>query len=171
MSIRRFFCQSWRSRNLFFIRPRRFRKSLFLSMLSSYYDCNQKESFEKLFGNLWIGQHPTSLQGIYQVLFLGDLPVHDRFFVFFEQLWIGFLPFLDDIFCTPGSNDCINHKLVKYLSISSCDFNVIHCPLSISSLALSSFACKSGVIALVDVLISFVFNCYLMAKIIKNNEK
>ena len=39
-------------------------------MLYSYYDCNQKESFEKLFGNLWIGQHPTSLQGIYQVLFL-----------------------------------------------------------------------------------------------------
>ena len=57
-------------RNLFFIRPRRFGKSIFLSMLYSYYDCNQKESFEKLFGSLWIGQHPTSLQGIYQVLFL-----------------------------------------------------------------------------------------------------
>ena len=69
--------------NLFFVRPRRFGKSLFLSMLYSYYDCNQKESFEKLFGNLWIGQHPTSLQGIYQVLFLGDLPVHDRFFGIF----------------------------------------------------------------------------------------
>ena len=57
-------------RNLFFVRPRRFGKSLFLSMLYSYYDCNQKESFEKLFGNLWIGQHPTSLHGNYQVLFL-----------------------------------------------------------------------------------------------------
>ena len=57
-------------RNLFFIRPRRFGKSIFLSMLYSYYDRNQKESFEKLFGSLWIGQHPTSLQGIYQVLFL-----------------------------------------------------------------------------------------------------
>ena len=57
-------------RNLFFIRPRRFGKSIFLSMLYSDYDCNQKGSFEKLFGSLWIGQHPTSLQGIYQVLFL-----------------------------------------------------------------------------------------------------
>ena len=57
-------------RNLFFVRPRRFGKSLFLSMLYSYYDCNKKESFEKLFGSLWIWQHPTSLQGIYQVLFL-----------------------------------------------------------------------------------------------------
>lgn len=56
--------------NLFFIRPRRFGKSIFLSMLSSYYDCSQKDDFEKLFGNLWIGQHPTELQGKYQVLFL-----------------------------------------------------------------------------------------------------
>ena len=56
--------------NLFFVRLRRLGKSLFLSMLYFYYDCNQKESFEKFFGNLWIGQHPTSLQGIYQVLFL-----------------------------------------------------------------------------------------------------
>lgn len=57
-------------RNLFFIRPRRFGKSIFLSMLYSYYDCNQKSKFEKLFGSLWIGQHPTALQGKYQVLFL-----------------------------------------------------------------------------------------------------
>ena len=57
-------------RNLFFIRPRRFGKSIFLSMLYSYYDCTQSHKFQSLFGNLWIGQHPTSLQGKYQVLFL-----------------------------------------------------------------------------------------------------
>lgn len=57
-------------RNLFFIRPRRFGKSIFLSMLYSYYDCAQSHKFQSLFGNLWIGQHPTSLQGKYQVLFL-----------------------------------------------------------------------------------------------------
>ena len=56
--------------NLFFIRPRRFGKSIFLSMLYSYYDCSQSDVFQKLFGNLWIGQHPTPLQGKYQVLFL-----------------------------------------------------------------------------------------------------
>ena len=56
--------------NLFFIRPRRFGKSIFLSMLYSYYDCKQKDCFETLFGNLWIGSHPTPLQGKYQVLFL-----------------------------------------------------------------------------------------------------
>jgi len=57
-------------RNLFFIRPRRFGKSIFLSMLYSYYDCSQKDRFQELFGNLWIGHHPTDLQGRYQVLFL-----------------------------------------------------------------------------------------------------
>lgn len=57
-------------RNLFFIRPRRFGKSIFLSMLYSYYDCTQSHKFLSLFGNLWIGQHPTPLQGKYQVLFL-----------------------------------------------------------------------------------------------------
>lgn len=49
-------------RNLFFIRPRRFGKSIFLSMLYSYYDCTQSHKFQSLFGNLWIGQHPTPLQ-------------------------------------------------------------------------------------------------------------
>ena len=57
-------------RNLFFTRPRRFGKSIFLSMLYSYYDCTQSHKFQSLFGNLWIGQHPTPLQGKYQVLFL-----------------------------------------------------------------------------------------------------
>ena len=57
-------------RNLFFTRPRRFGKSMFLSMLYSYYDCTLSHKFQSLFGNLWIGQHPTPLQGKYQVLFL-----------------------------------------------------------------------------------------------------
>ncbi len=56
--------------NLFFIRPRRFGKSIFLSMLRAYYDIAQKEKFGKRFGNLWVGAHPTPLQGKYQVLYL-----------------------------------------------------------------------------------------------------
>ena len=55
---------------LFFIRPRRFGKSLFLSMLHAYYDINTKDKFQDWFGNLWIGKHPTTLQGRYQVLHL-----------------------------------------------------------------------------------------------------
>ena len=44
---------------IFFVRPRRFGKSLFISMMESYYDINQKKDFKKLFGDLWIGKHPT----------------------------------------------------------------------------------------------------------------
>ena len=56
--------------NIFFIRPRRFGKSIFLSMLHAYYDCSKKEKFQTLFGDLWVGKHPTPLQGRYQVLHL-----------------------------------------------------------------------------------------------------
>ena len=56
--------------NLFFIRPRRFGKSIFLSMLHAYYDIRQKDNFDMLFGNLWIGQHPTPLRNRFQVLHL-----------------------------------------------------------------------------------------------------
>ena len=55
---------------LIFIRPRRFGKSLFLDMLRSYYDLARKDDFQKLFGELWIGKHPTPLQGKYQMLYL-----------------------------------------------------------------------------------------------------
>ena len=37
-------------RNLFLNRPRRFGKSIFLSMLYSYYDCTQSHKFQSLFG-------------------------------------------------------------------------------------------------------------------------
>ena len=58
------------ARNLFFIRPRRFGKSLFLGMLHAYYDICTKDKFQQWFGDLWIGKHPTETQGRYQVLHL-----------------------------------------------------------------------------------------------------
>ena len=57
------------ARFLFFTRPRRFGKSIFINMLKAYYDCRKKEDFDVLFGDLWIGRHPTPLQGKYQVLY------------------------------------------------------------------------------------------------------
>ena len=56
--------------NLMFIRPRRFGKSLLLSMLKTYYDKARKDQFEEIFGSLWIGKHPTPLMGRYQVMHL-----------------------------------------------------------------------------------------------------
>ncbi len=58
------------ARFLFFIRPRRFGKSVFISMLRAYYDIRTKDKFQEVFGDLWIGQHPTPLQGKFQVLYL-----------------------------------------------------------------------------------------------------
>ncbi|MCI7089639.1 MAG: ATP-binding protein [Prevotella sp.] len=55
---------------LMFIRPRRFGKSLLLSMLKTYYDKAKKDQFEEIFGSLWIGKHPTPLMGRYQVMHL-----------------------------------------------------------------------------------------------------
>lgn len=54
---------------LFLIRPRRFGKSLFLSMMRTYYDILQKDNFDKYFGDLWIGSHPTEWRNNYQVLY------------------------------------------------------------------------------------------------------
>ena len=58
------------ARYLIFIRPRRFGKSIFLGMLHAYYDCRTKHKFQQWFGDLWIGKHPTPLQGRYQVMHL-----------------------------------------------------------------------------------------------------
>ena len=54
----------------FFVRPRRFGKSLFLNMLGLYYDINKKDRFEEIFGNLYIGKHPTPDRNKYLVLTL-----------------------------------------------------------------------------------------------------
>ena len=58
------------SRTLIFIRPRRFGKSLFLNMLRLYYDKAASADFERLFGSLYIGQHPTPNRNRYQVLYM-----------------------------------------------------------------------------------------------------
>ncbi|MEA1955359.1 MAG: AAA family ATPase, partial [Campylobacterota bacterium] len=43
-------------RYLIFLRPRRFGKSLFISMLHYYYDVNYKDNFETLYGDTYIGK-------------------------------------------------------------------------------------------------------------------
>ena len=56
--------------SLFYIRPRRFGKSLFISMLQAYYDKAMSDRFDSLFGGLWVHEHPTPLRGRYQMLYL-----------------------------------------------------------------------------------------------------
>ncbi|MCD6397716.1 MAG: AAA family ATPase [Spirochaetaceae bacterium] len=56
------------SKSQLFIRPRRFGKSLVLSMLENYYDVAKKGEFESIFGNLKIGKNPTKLHNSYFIL-------------------------------------------------------------------------------------------------------
>ena len=54
----------------FFIRPRRFGKTLTLSMLENYYDINKKDKFDEIFGKLYIGQNPTPEHNTYLIIHL-----------------------------------------------------------------------------------------------------
>jgi hypothetical protein len=56
------------NKNLIFVRPRRFGKSLWLSILQYYYGVEHENKFETLFGDLDIGKQPTPLKNSYLVL-------------------------------------------------------------------------------------------------------
>ena len=55
---------------IFFIRPRRFGKSLWLSILECYYDVNLKDDFDKYFKGTYIGENPTEEKNAYFVMHL-----------------------------------------------------------------------------------------------------
>ena len=57
------------SNYLFLIRPRRFGKSVFVSMMRDYYDIAKAERFDTLFDGLWIKEHPTPLKNAFQVIY------------------------------------------------------------------------------------------------------
>ncbi|MDR3188484.1 MAG: ATP-binding protein [Prevotellaceae bacterium] len=52
----------------FFIRPRKFGKSLFFSLLFNYYGITKANKFEQLFGNLYIGKNPTPKKNAYAIM-------------------------------------------------------------------------------------------------------
>ncbi len=55
-------------RYLLFLRPRRFGKSLFISMLHYYYDTHYKNSFNMMFGDTYIGKQTTQLANSYLIM-------------------------------------------------------------------------------------------------------
>ena len=57
------------SKYLFLIRPRRFGKSVFVSMMQAYYDIAKADRFDTLFDGLWIKEHPTPLKNAFQVIY------------------------------------------------------------------------------------------------------
>ncbi|MDO4165166.1 MAG: ATP-binding protein [Bacteroides sp.] len=82
---------------LFLIRPRRFGKSVFLSMLRDYYDMSRQDRFDELFKGLWIAEHPTELKGKFQVIYFdfsqasaGIGGLEERFHIYCSQKLIAF---------------------------------------------------------------------------------
>ena len=62
----------------FLVRPRRFGKTLTMTMLETYYDINKKDIFEDIFSGLWIGDHPTPSRNTYLVLHLNFAMVNGK---------------------------------------------------------------------------------------------
>ena len=86
-------------RFVFFVRPRRFGKSLFISMMRYYYDINEKDNFEKYFGDLAIAKNPTSNRNKYLMFLLdfskvegmGGRTVEERFANYMDAALIDFI--------------------------------------------------------------------------------
>ena len=55
-------------KRIMFLRPRKFGKTLFTSVLENYYDVKKKDKFNKLFGETYIGKNPTKLKNSYYIL-------------------------------------------------------------------------------------------------------
>lgn len=55
-------------KNIVILRPRKFGKTLFTSMLENYYDKNKKNKFEEMYKNTYIGKNSTALKNTYSIL-------------------------------------------------------------------------------------------------------
>ena len=110
-----------RANFLFFVRPRRFGKSLLCETLRCYYDVAEKENFDRLFGGLDIGRSPTANASRYFVLSLDFSQVNvclgatwaDKFEAYLDTVLYNFIfahqaqfaPFadVDELLHTPGA--------------------------------------------------------------------
>lgn len=55
-------------KRIMFLRPRKFGKTLFTSVLENYYDVKKSDKFEELYGNTYIGKNPTENKNKYHIL-------------------------------------------------------------------------------------------------------
>lgn len=85
---------------LFLIRPRRFGKSLFLSMVADYFDCANKD-IESEYKGTWIESHPLESKGKFQILQFDFSQVLDK------------IENLEDDFNTYCCS-CLNQFIQKY---------------------------------------------------------
>jgi Predicted AAA-ATPase len=108
-----------------FLRPRRFGKSLWISILEHYYDVNKAADFQVLFGHLYIGQHKTALANQYLILrfdFSGietnDVrKVHDAFLMKVKEGFSYFMSHYEARFTDDQRKTILNHTLASSMAI------------------------------------------------------
>jgi len=97
----------------FFIRPRRFGKSLLMDMLYQYYDIKKASLFERLFGDLWIGKHPTEERNKYLVLYLDFSQINTEQLGDYVQNFNDYCLHMMNVFCQHYA-DLLPDKLEMY---------------------------------------------------------
>ena len=55
-------------KRIMFLRPRKFGKTLFTSVLENYYDVKKTDKFDELYKDTYIGKNPTNLKNSYHIL-------------------------------------------------------------------------------------------------------
>ncbi len=98
--------------HLLFLRPRRFGKSLLLSILENYYDVAKAKEFERLFSHLSIGKNPT--------------PDHNRYLIMnwdFSAVNPQGTPDQIQQSLHNHLNGCIEHFIVRYRDIL--DYHIV----------------------------------------------
>jgi Predicted AAA-ATPase/PD-(D/E)XK nuclease superfamily len=128
--------ESFGPKNLVYLRPRRFGKSLLISTLYYYYSLNFKSEFDTLFGKTYIGQNPTSKAHQYMVLkfdFSGiNTDTFENAFDGFLNSVIGTVSFFlsqhNDFFTKEQTKEILNQKqpseVVKTLFKHCADNNI-----------------------------------------------
>ena len=102
-------------RYAFLIRPRRFGKSLWVSVLENYYDRGRRERFETLFGGTDIGREPTANRNRYVILrfdfsAFDDAPetLQERFEMYCEIKLRGTLQRNPDLFSSAATQQILS---------------------------------------------------------------
>ncbi|MEY4936006.1 MAG: hypothetical protein RIS64_2365 [Bacteroidota bacterium] len=104
-----------------YLRPRRFGKSLFISILEHYYDVNKAGDFSMLFGDLYIGKHPTSLANQFMILrfdFSGIetnevKTVHESFLMKVKEGFRNFMSAYPEMFTEAQQESIVNQHLAS----------------------------------------------------------
>ncbi|MEN9609649.1 MAG: hypothetical protein RLZZ628_463, partial [Bacteroidota bacterium] len=121
--------EKYGSRYTMFLRPRRFGKSLFISLLEHYYDVQKAGDFPLLFGDLHVGRNPTPLANQFLILrfdFSGietqDVrQVHEAFLLKVKSGFKNFMSRYPDAFTQEQQNSILKQSSASGVAVDFFD--------------------------------------------------